>query len=135
MSRWIKGFWRGLVEELLMKSSYGEKLVIDTFFRWLLGVSIFLGFYFWIYNFDARGVETDKWLHEVFGWKLSDEPSVAKVAWHRLAAGMLSGATIAAMTLGYVVHLYRRVKARIDTSKASLVKAEKTGKSEDTTRL
>jgi hypothetical protein len=101
-----------------MKSAYGKKIGSDTLFRWLISIAIFAGFYFWVYDFDARGTETDKWFHEVFGWKLSDAPSQAKVDWHRIAAGALAGVGIFGATLDFAVSLYRRIKARIAASKA-----------------
>ena len=118
MIDWLKGFWRGLVDEIFMKSNYGKQMGTDTFFRWVVCVIVFVGFYFWVYNFDARGVETDKWFHEAFGWKLSDVPSPAKVSWHRIAAGGLAAVTISAATGEYLICLFRRIKARIAASKA-----------------
>lgn len=118
MTKWFNGFWRGFIDEVFMRSAYGEKVVADTFFRWLVGMSFFVGFYFSIYHFDEYAVRFDQWGHEALGWKLSVVPSSGKVAWHRLAAGGLAGVGVIFVTLGYVTALYRRIKARIAKSKA-----------------
>ena len=118
MIGWIKGFFKGFVEELCVKSKFGNQLGVDTLYRWVASTCFFALGYFLIFNFDTWMIEYDKWTHTTFGWQLSDVPSPSKIAWHRLTGGLMCGAGIFVVTLHYLISLYRRIKARIAASKA-----------------
>jgi hypothetical protein len=127
MKEWIQGFWRGLADEIFLKSKYGKELGADTFLRWIVSVSVFAICYWLIYNYDAMSVKYDQWMHSTFGQELSDVPSNSKVSWHRLTGGVLCGVGAIAATFDFTVNLYRRIKARIAASKAKAAQEDKSG--------
>ena len=123
MIYWIRCFGRGLIEEIFMKSTSKDGTEVDTFFKWVIAISFFSAAYFLIFYYDENAVRFDQWCHAVLGWKLADVPSPAKVAWHRLMAGVMAGGGAFITTLIYAASVYRRIKARIGVSEA---KAEQT---------
>lgn len=119
MMSWIKGFFKGLKEEIFMKSQYPkDSNEVDTFFWWLVHVIFFILGYYFIYSVDEYSAESREWLHQNFGWDYPDPTPPAKVAWHRLTAGILCGGGIFFCTMIYLRHLYFRIKERIAKSKA-----------------
>jgi hypothetical protein len=118
MMSWIKGFFKGLKEEIFMKTQYPDKNVTDTFFWWLFSVFFLVLVYFFIYYIDEKQPAIEEWFHQNFGWGYSDPTPPAKIAWHRLTAGILCGASIFFCTMTYLHHLYFRIKERIAKSKA-----------------
>ncbi len=70
---WIKGFFKGLVEEIFMKSKTSDHADVDNFFRWLIASCFFIGGYLLIYNMHY------------------ETPNPAKIAWHRLSLGTMAG--------------------------------------------
>jgi hypothetical protein len=119
MMRWIKGFFKGLKEEIFMKTKYpNDGSEVDTFFRWLVSVIFFVIGYLLIYLIDEKPPAVEEWLNQNFGWDSYDPTPPAKIAWHRLTAGLLFGGGIFFCTMIYLRHLYFRIKARIAKSKA-----------------
>lgn len=119
MMNWIKGFFKGLKEEIFMKTNYPpDDIEVDTFFRWLVYVIFFILGYYFIYLIDEKSPVVDEWLHQNLGWDYPDPTPPAKVAWHRLTAGILFGSGIFLSTMIYLRHLYFRIKERIAKSKA-----------------
>ena len=118
--KWFKLFWTVVLEEVTLKSSYGIALGTDTFRRWLGTAIVFLLFYWCAYHFDEFAVQMDNWFYEQFGWAKSTPPSAGKIAWHRALAAGLSGITILAATIEYLVWLRRRIRARRAARKAQI---------------
>ena len=109
---WFKFIGSVVIDEIRLKSKY-QGLGNDTLMRCLLSIILSVGFYFFIYNFDANATKFDHWLKDVFGWELSTPPSERKVQWHRLVAGIMSGVGIFSAVGEYSICLYRRIKARL----------------------
>jgi len=103
-----KLFLAFLMAEITLKSTYGRNLGNDTFQRLIFSVLVSCVFYWCAYNFDEYAIRFDQWGHEVFGWRISDVPSVGKVSWHRTLAAGLAGIVILAASLEYLVWLLRR---------------------------
>ena len=113
MMDWIKGFIKGLIEEVFMKSKTSDDSDVDTFFRWFIATIFIVGFYLLIYNMHY------------------ETPVPAKIAWHRLAAGTLASVGLFCVTALYLRHLYNRIKARIATSNAKSLQADGKDQAED----
>ena len=107
----LQFIWAVFVDEIFLKSQH-KGISNDTLKRCCLTIVICVGFYFWVYHSDARGVRFDKWLHETFGWELSSVPSAKKVEWHRLMARILASFVIVSAVVEYSVCLWRRIKAK-----------------------
>lgn len=118
MKNLARGFLRGLVEEIFMRSAYGRKLGSDTLVRWIISIALCVSFYFLVYFYDEQAIKYDQWLHEVFGWKLSAVPAPGKIAWHRIAAGGMASIGALFATVDFGVNLYRRIKLRMAVSKS-----------------
>ena len=102
-----------------MKSQYPkESNEVDTFFWWLVHVIFFIVGYILIYLIDEKPPAVEEWLNQNFGLDSYDPTPPAKIAWHRLTAGLLFGGGIFFCTMIYLRHLYFRIKARIAKSKA-----------------
>jgi hypothetical protein len=118
MMSWIKGFFKGLKEEIFMKTQYPGAEEIDTFFRWMVYLVFCFTFYFFIYFIDEKTPAVEEWLNQNFGWDYYDPTPPAKVEWHRLVAGIMTFLGVLKCTTIYFRHLYFRIKERIAKSKA-----------------
>jgi hypothetical protein len=76
-----------------MKSQY-KGIGNDTLLRCILFILVFVGFYFWVYNFKYEA------------------PDPRKIEWHRTVAAGMAGAAVFFAVGEYSVHLWRRIKAR-----------------------
>ena len=113
----IRGFWRGLVEELRYKSSNIDQ--VDTVWRWLGLVALFIVIYMSVY-YDQ---EFWLWLSQVTSYEYTPAPP-RKVMWHKLTFGWLCGLGIVVMTFNYGVHVVRRIRDRIEENKNARLKVE-----------
>jgi hypothetical protein len=92
----IFNIWEILKSEWKEKSAKSDGLGSDTLRTWLVAIILMVVLYLCVYYFPYP----------------LPLPLPRKIAWHRLCAGIISGAGIIGGTVSYSIHLWRRLKAR-----------------------